>query len=294
MAAGKLAPLVVIVGETASGKSALAMALAKQFDGEIICADSWTVYKDFDIGTAKPSASDRAQVRHHLLDVTTADKGFSAPQFQRLALAAIDDIASRGKLAIMVGGTGLYTDSVIFNYSFLPPSSASERARLNSLPLAELLSIASKRNLSLATIDTRNKRRVIRLIENNGQLPSKSSLRPNTLMLGLMLARDELEAKITSRVDKMLAAGLEQEVKAIAGQFGWLAEPMKGVGYKEWQEYFEGTQMLANTRLRIIKSSLDLAKKQRTWFKRHKFIHWLANRDKLAEAVALVTTFLNK
>src|SRR5690242_12818208 len=103
-------PLIVIVGETASGKSALALDLAQKFNGEIICADAMTVYKGFDIGTAKPSREEQALVQHHLLNVTTASEGYSAPQFQRAAQEAIQDIQSRGHVPIMVGGTGLYID----------------------------------------------------------------------------------------------------------------------------------------------------------------------------------------
>src|SRR5665213_1747042 len=109
----KLKPLIVIVGATASGKSKLAMEIAERFDGEIITSDSWTVYKGFNIGTAKPTPEDQKLIRHHLLDVTTPDEGFSAAVFKRLANEAINDIQNRGKLPIMVGGTGLYIDSVI-------------------------------------------------------------------------------------------------------------------------------------------------------------------------------------
>ncbi len=286
--------LLVIVGETATGKSALAMELAKKFEGEIIGADSWTVYKGFDIGTAKPSQAERGSIPHHLLDVAEPKDGFSAPQFQRLALAAIDDISRRGKLAIMVGGSGLYVDSVIYNYSFLPPSVVSERATLNGLSLAELLAIAQERRLPLETIDARNKRRVIRLIENNGQMPTRSALGSNTLLIGVLLARDQLVTSITARVDEMLASGLEQEARVLAQKYGWDCEPLKGVGYREWQGYFSGKQTLPETRAKIIKSTLDLAKKQRTWFRRNSSIHWLTDRDKLAQAVELTTTLLDK
>lgn len=293
MDAERLAPLLVIVGETASGKSALGLELAKLLNGEIICADSWTVYKDFDIGTAKPSQEERLEVPHHLLDVTTADEGFSAPQYKRLALAAIDDISRRGKLPIMVGGTGLYIDSVIYDYSFLPPSDRDTRARLNGLSLDNLINIAKERELPLSSVDNRNKRRVIRLIENDGRMPAKSSLRPNTLIIGLRLDREELAARIEARVDKMLAGGLEQEAKLLVKHYGWDCEPMKGVGYKEWQDYFEGEQGLTETRQKIIKASLDLAKKQRTWFKRNKSIQWINNRGNIDTVVDLITTKLN-
>lgn len=263
-----MSPLVVIVGETASGKSALALELAQQFDGELICADSWTVYKDFDIGTAKPSELERATVPHHLLDVADANAGFNAVEFQRLAVAAINDIVSRGKLPILVGGTGLYIDSVIYQYAFLAAPPKGMREELNELTLDELFEKAEKQGLSMQGIDTRNKRRVIRLIESEGKLPSRKPLRENTLLLGVTVPRDELHARIELRVNTMLAAGLEGEVRQLADEYGWDAEPMKGIGYWQWKDYFTGEQTLEETRARIIKASMDLAKRQRTWFRR--------------------------
>jgi tRNA dimethylallyltransferase len=287
-------PLLVIVGETASGKSTLAMELAKQLDGEIICADSWTVYKGFDIGTAKPSALERAEIPHHLLDVADARGGFNTVMFQQLAEAAIAGIQARGHLPILVGGTGLYIDSIIYDYQFLPPTSPELRQELNRLSLSELLERAKQQGLETGHVDIRNKRRVIRLIENDGKLPSKKPLRPNTLILGLQTLRGELRQRIEQRVDTMLEAGLEAEVRRLAEEYGWYAEPMKGIGYKEWLPYLLGTQDMATTRQNIIKNSLDLAKRQRTWFKRNSSIQWLNNRDDLQQIVALVTTDLHK
>ena len=286
-------PLVVIVGETSSGKSALALELAEKFNGEIIAADSWTVYKHFDIGTAKPSSHEQAMVPYHLLDVAEPAEGFSAVVFKRLARKAIGSISARGKLPILVGGTGLYIDSVIFDYGFLPPSDPALRAELKAVELPELLARAKKLRLDTTGIDLRNKRRIIRLIENNGVRPSKQSLRENTLILGLSISRDELSAKIEQRVDAMISMGLEGEVRSLAETYGWEAEPMKGIGYREWKAYFAGTQTLAETRAQIIKNTLNLAKRQRTWFKRNYSIHWLNNRDKDAQAVELITTLLN-
>jgi len=287
-------PLIVIVGETASGKSALALELARRFNGELICADSWTVYKGFDIGTAKPTAAERAAVPHHLLDVADPAAGFSAVLFQKLAKQAIADIAARGKLPIMVGGTGLYIDSVLFDYGFLPATDPVLRAQLNAMTLQELIKRADALGLDVAGIDLRNKRRVIRLIENNGVRPTRRPLRENTLLLGIKLDAEQLPVRITHRIDAMLAAGLESEVKQLAEKYSWAAEPMKGIGYGEWAAYFAGDQTLAETRQRIIKDTLDLAKRQRTWFKRNSSIHWLHNRGKLTEAVAVITPFLNK
>jgi len=266
------------------------MELAERFNGELICADSWTVYKGFDIGTAKPSAEDRARVPHHLLDVADPRDGFSAVLFQKLATQSIVDITSRGKLPILVGGTGLYVDSILYDYSFLPPSEPELRAELNAMTLEQVLDRADELELDTTGIDLRNKRRVIRLIENNGVRPGKHELRGNTLVLGMKVEREHLLERITQRVDAMLAAGLENEVRELAERYGWDAEPMKGIGYREWQQYFAGTQDLAETRERIIKASMDLAKRQRTWFKRNNGIQWVSDRG---YAVDLVTTFLN-
>ncbi len=281
----------MIVGETASGKSALAIELAKKFNGEIISADSWTVYKGFDIGTAKPTAEERRRVPHHLLDIADPAEGFNAALYKKLVLKAVEDIDRRGKLPIMAGGTSLYIDSVIFDYSFLPPGKPGERQRLHSLTLPELLKIANESGLDTRSIDNRNKRRVIRLIENQGLLPSRKNIRPNTLVIGLEVSREELKKGIEKRVAKMIHRGLEPEVDSLAKKYGWQIEPMKGIGYREFREYLEGSQTLEETKARIIKSTLDLAKRQRTWFKRNKSIHWVS---KQSEAVELTTTFLNK
>lgn len=284
-------PLVVIVGITASGKSALAMDLARLFNGEIICADSWTVYKGFDIGTAKPTAEDAEQIPHHLIDIADPTEGFSAAVFRRLAQGAIEDITSRGKLPILVGGTGLYIDSVLFDYSFLPPSDPGLRTSLNAMSLVEVLARAIELGLDTTGIDLRNKRRVIRLIENNGTRPTRKELRADTLVLGIAVDRVEARERMAKRIDDMLKRGLEEEVRQLVERYGWDVEPMKGIGYREWREYFTGTQSIEDTQDRILKASMDLAKRQQTWFKRNQSIHWLDDRS---NAVEILTTFLNK
>jgi len=284
-------PLVVVVGETASGKSALAMDLSRKYDGELICADSWTVYNGFDIGTAKPSKAEQAEIPHHLLDVADPRDGFSAVLFQQLAQQAIADITARGKLPIMVGGTGLYIDSVLFDYGFLPPSDPALRTELNDLSLEEVLARARELGLDTTDIDLRNKRRVIRLIENNGVRPSKGAIRTDTLVLGVQVPREELRERVELRVEHMLDAGLESEVRMLAEQYGWDVEPMKGIGYIEWQAYFAGEQNLTQTCERIVAGTMGLAKRQRTWFKRNPHIFWHNDRSKIVDTV---TTFLNK
>jgi tRNA dimethylallyltransferase len=285
-------PLLVIVGETASGKTDLAIELAERFDGEIICADSSTVHRHTDIGTAKPTPEQRAAVPHHLVDVVEPDGEFTAAVFKRLASEAIGDIAGRGKLPIMVGGTGLYVDGVIYNFDFLPAGDRKEREELSRLSIAKLLERIEHARLDLTGIDTRNKRRLIRLIETKGRRPNRQPLRPNTYIVGLKTDRAELERRIVARLDHMLDAGLEQEVRDLAERYGWEAEGLKGIGYAQWRGYFEGRQSLPETRAKIIKATFEYAKRQRTWFKRNKSIHWFQTPVNTDEVVAAVTTFL--
>jgi tRNA dimethylallyltransferase len=280
--------LLVIVGTTASGKSDLAMRAAKEFNGEIISADSWTVYKRFDVGTSKPTITQQKAVKHHLLDVREATDGFNAPMFKELAEKAIENIQKQGKLPVLVGGTGLYIDSLLYDFGFLPSVSSDERDALNLKTIPDLLELAKARNIDLTDIDTRNKRRIIRAIEAGGQKPTKNELRPNTLIIGINLEPEESDKRIERRTDRMLAAGLEQEVKQLAAEYGWEAEPMKGIGYREWREYFEGSQSLEQIRQRIISATKNLAKRQRTWFKRSPDIQWFSSAEAAYSALKTV------
>jgi tRNA dimethylallyltransferase len=286
-------PLVVIIGSTASGKSELAVELAQHFNGEIICADSMTVYRGFNIGTAKPSQSVLQAIPHHLLNVADPVVGFNVAEFQRLVNETITNIDHQHKLPLLVGGSGLYVDSVIFGYEFAKPASAQERERLNQTDLPELLLEAKQLGLSVENIDIQNKRRVSRLIETGGFLPSKQPPRYKTLQLGLRLPKEIMEARIKERVDTMIKQGLIEEVHGLASQYGWGIEPMKSVGYREWRAYFEKSKSLAAVRAEIALDTKNLVKKQLTWFKRNKSIHWLVNEDKFKESVDFITTFLN-
>jgi len=219
--------LLVIVGETASGKTELALELAKRLDGEIICADSWTVRKGVDIGTAKPTAEERAAVPHHLLDVVEPCGEFTAAVFKQLANEAIDDIAARGKLPIMVGGTGLYMDGVLYDYGFLPAGDRKAREELNRLSIAKLRERVERSKLDTSGIDTRNKRRLIRLLETRGRRAASKPLRENTFIMGLKLPRELIEQRIIDRLDAMLMVGLEDEVRGLVERNGWDCEALK-------------------------------------------------------------------
>ncbi len=248
--------------------------------------------KGVDIGTAKPSAEERARVPHHLIDVVEPDEDFTAAVFKRLANKAIKDIAGRGKLPIMVGGTGLYVDGVIYDLDFLPAGDRGEREELNRLSIAKLLEKIEYSKLELGDIDTRNKRRLIRLIETKGKRPTRRPLRENTCIIGLKTGREVIEQRIISRLDDMLANGLEDEVRVLVERYGWGAEALKGIGYAQWRGYFEGRQSLPETRSKIIKATFEYAKRQRTWFKRNKSIHWFQTPVNMEEVVDFVTTFL--
>ncbi len=287
-------PLVAIVGPTASGKTSLAVDIALKFNGEIISADSWLVRRELDIGTAKPSQNLRKLVPHHLIDIINPEEDFSAAAYKALAEDEIAAVIKRGRLPILVGGTGLYVDSILFNFSFLPAGNQSERRRLNRQSIESLLGEAKKKGIDLSAIDIRNKRRIIRAIETNGGIATKGHIRPSTLIVGLWAEKTQLQQTINDRVQQMLTDGLMEEVAGLVQKYGWECEGLKGIGYSEWKEYFAGTQTLAITTERIIKDTLELAKRQQTWFKRNKSIQWYPTPVNVTKIEELITTFLNK
>ncbi len=282
--------LVVIVGPTASGKTALAIDIAQKFDGEIICADSRTVYKHLDVGTAKPSVKEQAEIRHHVLDVVEPNQQFSAAKFKQLAQAAIDEVSSRGKLPIMVGGTGLYIDSVLFDYQFLPPADMEERARLDKLSVQQLQNEIIEKQLPMPE-NKNNPRHLARVIETNGAPKNKSKIRSNTLVIGIEAQHAIIKERIAKRVEQMIEDGFVEEVKSVSTKYGWDAPGLLSTGYKAFREYTENKISLDEAKAQFVRNDYLLARRQRTWFKRNKSIHWLNNSE---DAVALVTTFLNK
>lgn len=289
-ATSDIAPLVVIVGETGSGKSSLAIELAKQFNGEIICADSRTIYKGMDIGTAKPSAKQQALVPHHMLDIVEPDQNFSASEFQSRTRTIIEDIRSRGGVPFLVGGTGLYIDAVIFDYEFSEPPDPTLRQRLQSMTISELHDEITRQGITMPAND-RNPRHLTRAIETGGVSTVRGEMRDNTTVMGLVIPREVLNNRLADRVEKMFADGLENEVRGLVDQFGWSAPGLQSLGYREFKKYLSGESSIEQIEAQILRSHKQLAKRQRTWFRRNKSIHWISNKE---EAVDLVTTLLNK
>ncbi len=282
--------MIVIVGETGSGKSALAIELAQMFGGEIIAADSRTVYEGLDIITAKPTANEQAAVPHHLIDIVSPERSFSAAEFKTLANQTMEAIVSHGRLPMLVGGTGLYVDAVIYDFNFQEKADPTRREALQKLSIEELQRILQEQGIPLPH-NERNPRHLIRAIETGGQAGGRRELRPNTLVLGLLVDRNELERKIRRRVDAMVGTGLLEEIRGAVDVFGWDAPGLQSPGFKAFRRYFDGEVPLDEAKEILIHEHLQLAKRQRTWFRRSKDIHWICKKD---EAVDLITTFLNK
>lgn len=278
MAARVTQPFVAIVGETASGKSALAMKLAQEFYGEIICADSRTIYKGMDVGTAKPSAADRSLISHHILDVITPDQRFSAADFKAQAEAAIADILTRGKLPIMVGGTGLYVDAVLYDFAFRAAANPAERQKLEKLSVEELQQALSVKGIPLPN-NPQNPRHLIRALETGGRPSVRQTLRGNTLVLGLKIDRELLEKRIEKRIDDMVTTGLLEEIESLAQKYGWDAPGLQAPGYRAFRPYFAGEIDLAAAKKQFAQNDKQLAKRQRTWFKRNQDIQWVSDYE---------------
>lgn len=266
-------PLVVIVGPTASGKSAFAIKVAERLNGEIICADSRTVYKGMDIGTAKPSKRDQAKVKHYLLDVVGPNQKFTVADFKRLAAKAIRDIHKRGKLPIMVGGSGLYVDSVLFNYSFGKVADLTLRKQLSQKTAEELQEICRQKDIDLPE-NYLNKRYLVRAIEIGGLVQQQKRLRKNTIVVGLTIKKETLRKKIEQRAETMLKKGVLQETQDLSKKHGWEGEAMKSDIYRVLRQVVEGSKALEEAMPEIVQADMRLAKKQLTWFKRNQSIIW--------------------
>jgi tRNA dimethylallyltransferase len=189
--------VIVILGPTASGKTELSLRLAEKWQGEVICADSRTIYRGMNIGTAKPDAAEQARVPHHLLDVIEPNETLSAARFKELAETAIQEISSRGRVPIIAGGSGLYIDSVVFDYKFAAEADPKYREELEKLSYFDLVQkLAEQDPEAYERVDLRNRRRVIRALETVGQNPSRLSAAPeNFLVLGLAPSKEVVQKK---------------------------------------------------------------------------------------------------
>lgn len=285
-------PLVAIVGETASGKTAAALKVAKQIGGEIICADSRTVYKYMDIGTAKPTKLEQKNIPHHLIDVVEPTELFNVAEFKQLTEQAIQEVNRRGKIPILVGGTGLYIDAVLYNFQFGDETNPEMHNKLEKMNDVELTTYASENNIHIQVSEFKNRRHLIRKLERGGDKPKQTNLREGTLVVGLSLEREVLKNRITKRVERMFVDGFVQEVSKLRQKYDLNAETFKTPGYKSVSDYLDGKVSLEEAKEQFTKADFQLAKRQRTWFKRNEHIEWFDNLDLLVKrAVEFATRF---
>lgn len=285
-------PLIVIIGETASGKTAASIKLAQVIGGEIICADSRTIYKQMDIGTAKPTKIEQSSVAHHLIDIVEPNQKFSAAEFKLRAQKCIQEIYSRGNFPIVVGGTGLYVDALLYNFQFTDKPNEALRKSLEQMSDDDLTTLLHTKNIAVDSLNTKNRRHVIRAIERTKEALKDTKLRENTVVLGITLERDVLKQRISSRIEKMFDDGFAEEVQNLVQKYGWENESMSGIGYRVMKAYIDGTAMLEDVKEAFIRRDISLAKRQRTWFKRNKSIQWFDDPNALiAKAVEFATTF---
>ena len=271
-------PLIVIVGPTASGKSSVAMQIATQYGGEIICADSRTIYKGMDIGTAKPSKQDQQEVPHWGLDLVEPGERFTAADFKQYSQQAIETIRSKGKLPILVGGTGLYVDGVIFDYQFVE-TDHELRKKLEGLSLEALKEYCANNNVSLPENEN-NRRYVIRAIEQKNVSGTRLSAPiDNSIIVGVTTERDVLQQRIEARAEQLFETGMVEEAKILGEKYGWNSEAMTGNIYKLVKQFVEGDFDEGELKRRNATVDWQLAKRQMTWLKRNPFIHWVALDD---------------
>jgi len=282
--------LIVVVGPTAAGKTALSLQLAEALDGEIVSADSRQIYRGMDIGTAKVTPAERARVPHHLLDVVDPDHTLTLAEYQRMAYDAINAIHARGQLPFLVGGSGQYVHAVIEGWGIpkVPPhpdlraeleaQAQAEGAEALHARLAELDPVAAGR------IDYRNVRRVIRALEVclvSGrpitELQRKTPPPYHIYQLGVTRPRPELYARIDARVDRMIAQGLVAEVqRLVATGYGWDLPAMSGLGYRQIGQYLRGEINLAEAVALIKQQTRRFVQQQYNWFRLDDpAIHWV-------------------
>jgi tRNA dimethylallyltransferase len=308
-----LPKLIAVVGPTASGKTSLGIALAQKFDGEIVSADSRQIYRGMDIGTAKASREELASVPHHLVDIRNPDEEYTVVDFKRDAVAAIDDIVARGKLPIVVGGTGLYVKSLLENLD-IPKIKADPalRAAIEKDIAIEGLAAVFEKLVALDPeaayiVDPKNPRRIVRALEValiTGKPFTaqrvKSEPRYNSLEIGINPPPDLLRERIDRRIDQMVADGLVNEVKNLlkkyqrtdslaASQPSSLPIAFDAIGYREIIDHLAGRMALDEAVAAIKLNTWHFAKRQVTWFKKDKNIQWIAEPT---EAIKICNNFL--
>ncbi|MDU9324326.1 tRNA (adenosine(37)-N6)-dimethylallyltransferase MiaA [Staphylococcus pseudintermedius] len=291
--------IVAIVGPTASGKTELSVALAKAIDGEVISGDSMQVYQGMDIGTAKVTPDEMDGIPHHLIDILKPDETYSAYDFQQQAQQLITDITTRGKVPIIVGGTGLYIQSVIYDYQFDDETISPETEQRVAEQMAKLKSYTNEAihdylgtfdPISHQEIHPNNRKRVERAISyylstkkvlSNRKKSTQLTENYDTLLVGIKMSRDTLYSRINSRVDMMLSHGLLDEVQELIELGYESCQSMQAIGYKEIIPVIKNEMPLDEAITLLKQHSRNYAKRQMTWFTNKLNVHWL-DREKMS------------
>jgi len=307
----KLKPLLVVVGATATGKSSLAIHLAEQFNGEIVSCDSVAVYREMEIGTAKPSFEDRARVPHHMIDIVSPDEACTAGDYSRLAREALAGILELGRLAIVAGGTGLYLRALLDGLFPAPPQQPELRAKLRKLALEKgpeyLHRILNRLDKAASrAIHANDVSKVVRAIEVS--LAAKQPLTAQwekgrdalggyrILRLGLDPGRERLYARINRRAAEMFDRGLIEETERLVERYGYECRPLGSLGYAEAVAVLHGECTRDEAVARAQQGHRNYAKRQGTWFRKDKQIQWLhgcgGDDDIVSSAAATVSEWL--
>lgn len=301
--------VIVIGGPTASGKSNLAVELAKRINGEIISADSMQIYKDMNIGTAKVTEEEKQGIEHYMIDIVSPEERYSVSTYKKEAELIIEKILSKGKTPIIVGGTGLYIESLIYGIEF-------QDEEIDEQYRNELNDIAEKEGLeklyekakqidpkAMEKISINDRKRIIRVLEiyhKTGKTKTeqeiesrKKEVKYNYKLFAITMNREKLYERIEQRVDKMLEEGLIQEVEDIKSKYHKFPTAMQGLGYKEVVEYLENKITKEEMLEKLKKETRHYAKRQLTWFRKYKDIIWLEGEVSIASNIETIIEQMN-
>ena len=296
--------VIVICGPTASGKTKLSIELAKKINGEIVSCDSMQIYKDMNIGTAKPTEEEMQGIKHYLIDCVSPQTRYSVADYKKDAIFAIKEIFSKGKVPIIVGGTGLYLESLIYNIEYNEIEvDLKYREELEKIEKEEgLESLYKKAELidpeAIKKISHNDKKRIFRILEiykstgkNKTQLEIECRKKKREyvyLLFGITMDREKLYERINLRVDLMIKDGLVEEVKNLCKKYKELPTALQGLGYKEVVEYLDGTISKEEMIEKIKQETRRYAKRQLTWFRKYDNLIWLDGLSSLQNNINII------
>lgn len=296
--------VIVICGPTASGKTNLSIELAKKIDGEIVSCDSMQIYKDMSIGTAKPTIEEMQGIKHYLIDYVSPEVRYSVAEYKKDAIKAIQDIINKRKVPIVVGGTGLYVESLIYGIEYSEIKEDLEyRKQLDEIEkeegLEKLYEMAYKIDKkSLEKISCNDKKRICRILEiyhSTGKTKTelekesrKNGPQYDYILLGINMEREKLYERINKRVDIMIKNGLIEEVQQLITKYNDFPTAMQGLGYKEVVEYLKGVISKEEMIEKIKMETRRYAKRQLTWFKKYKNIMWINGLDDIQNNIMFI------